>query len=79
MPTLTLKKVPQDLCARLKKSAKRHRRSINQEAILCLELLFPRPIDVEAELEEIRKVRESIPALNLTDKDIEEAIHWGRQ
>ena len=77
--TLTLKKVPEKLYRQLKQRAKANRRSINQEAILCLELLLPRPIDVGAELEEIRKVRASIPALNLTDKDIEEPINWGRQ
>lgn len=37
MPNLTLKNVPADLHARLKESAERHRRSLNAEAIVCLE------------------------------------------
>lgn len=37
MATITLKNVPDDLYDQLKRSADRHRRSINREAILCLE------------------------------------------
>lgn len=35
--TLTLKNLPDALHARLTAAAKRHRRSLNNEAILCLE------------------------------------------
>jgi plasmid stability protein len=35
--TLTLKNVPPGLHRKLKAQAKRHKRSLNQEAILCLE------------------------------------------
>lgn len=42
MPTLTIKKVPQDLYEKLRERAALHRRSMNSEAIACLEqLLFP--------------------------------------
>ncbi len=78
MPSLTLKKVPRDLCARLKKSAKRHRRSINQEAIVCLQQGLPRPEDPEAVLADLDAFRQTLPTLNLTDEDIEAAINWGR-
>ena len=37
MATLTLKNVPEKLHKRLKESAAQHRRSINSEAICCLE------------------------------------------
>ena len=37
MPNLTIKNLPADLHARLKESAARHRRSLNAEAIVCLE------------------------------------------
>jgi plasmid stability protein len=38
MPTtMTLKNVPDDVYSRLKESADLHRRSINSEAIVCLE------------------------------------------
>ena len=38
MATLTLRNVPDDLVARLKARAKRHRRSLNNESIAALEL-----------------------------------------
>jgi plasmid stability protein len=38
MATLTLRNVPDDLVARLKERAKRHRRSLNSETIAALEL-----------------------------------------
>lgn len=38
MATLTLRNVPDDLVARLKARAKRHRRSLNNETIAALEL-----------------------------------------
>lgn len=38
MATLTLRNVPDDLVARLKERAKRHRRSLNNETIAALEL-----------------------------------------
>lgn len=37
MPTLTIKKVPEELYERLKERATRHRRSMNSEAIVLLE------------------------------------------
>lgn len=37
MPTLTIKKVPEELYERLKERAARHRRSMNSEAIVLLE------------------------------------------
>ena len=37
MPSLTVKNIPEEIYERLKKSAAAHRRSINQEAIYCLD------------------------------------------
>ena len=37
MPSLTLKGLPEDLYERLKQAAVENRRSINREAIVCLE------------------------------------------
>jgi plasmid stability protein len=37
MPTLTIKRVPEELHERLKKRAERHRRSMNNEVITILE------------------------------------------
>lgn len=45
MPTLTLKRIPDDLHARLKESAQKNRRSLNSEVLARLERDFaaPRP------------------------------------
>jgi plasmid stability protein len=59
--SLTLKNLPDDLYGRLKQAAQQHRRSLNNEAIVCLEagLGAPSP-SVEDELAEIRALRESL-------------------
>ena len=38
--TLTLKNIPDDVYTRLKLSAELHRRSLNSEAIVCLEAVL---------------------------------------
>ena len=43
MPTLTLKNIPDQLHARLKASAERHRRSLNSEILARLERDVERP------------------------------------
>jgi len=56
--TLTLKNIPDDVYERLKASAAAHRRSLNGEAIVCLEkALMPRKVSVEERLERIRRLR----------------------
>ena len=47
MPTtLTLKNIPDEVYDRLKAPAEAHRRSLNSEAIVCLEsVLLPRRVD----------------------------------
>ena len=46
MATLTIKNIPEELCMRLKESAAQHCRSINGEAISCLEkVLVGNPVD----------------------------------
>lgn len=59
MPTsLTLKNIPDDLHDRLKWSAETHRRSINNEAILCLaSVLMPMHISVPERLKRARALR----------------------
>jgi plasmid stability protein len=59
--TITLKNLPDALHARLAAAAKRHRRSLNNEAIVCLEAgLGQEPLAVEHQLEEIRALRNSL-------------------
>jgi plasmid stability protein len=79
MPTLTLKKVPARLHARLKRQAAEHRRSLNQEAIECLDkTLPPEPLDPEKFLAEIRAFRERNQKIYVTQKELNRAKRWGR-
>ena len=83
MPTITLKNVPAKLHARLKAQAKQHKRSLNQEAIVCIELAIrsERP-DAERFLLEARKLRERIAASgvpSLSQKFVRQGIEQGRE
>ena len=62
MPTsLTLKNVPDDVYDRLKWSAETHRRSINSEAIVCLEaVLVPARVSPKERLARARAMREKM-------------------
>ncbi len=56
MATITIKNVPDDLHQRLKERAQRHRRSMNSEAIVCLEaVLTPARRDAEALIAEAER------------------------
>ncbi len=79
MANITLKNVPEELYEQLKQQAEAHRRSINQEAILCLErALGQKPRDRGQLLEEIDRVREKTAHHNLSDDELDEAIDAGR-
>lgn len=79
MATLTIRNVPAELYDALAKQAKRRRRSINSEAIFQLQSSFAqREIDVETELEEIRKFREKLKGVFVTDEDIRREKQRGR-
>lgn len=78
MATLTIKNVPDELYARLKRQAARNRRSLNNQVIVSLELaLEAGPGDEAALLEELRLLRES-SAVYLTDDALRSAIDAGR-
>jgi antitoxin FitA len=78
MPTLTIKNVPEALYQRLKESAKRERRSMNSEALLCLELALRRvPANTDELLRHIRGVRAATP-VRLTEKARRAAVGDGR-
>ncbi len=79
MATLTIKNMPDELYAALSRTAKQNRRSINSEAIIQLEHLLDKGgRDIEAELEEIRRLRQKTRGLWLTDKILEKAKNEGR-
>ncbi len=68
--SITLKNIPEPIYQRIKLAAKRHHRSMNNEIIACLEqVLAPRPVDLDAQLDQARKLRERFagPALKLED------------
>lgn len=79
MPTtLTLKNVPDDVYDRLKWSAETHRRSINNEAIVCLEaILVPARISPDERLARARTLRARLGA-TYKAKDIDKLKRAGR-
>jgi antitoxin FitA len=82
MPTnLTLKNVPDDVYERLKRSAEEHRRSLNSEAIVCLEsVLLPASGNPTEQLERIRRLREELHGRGVwaTPEFLERARNEGR-
>jgi len=79
MANLSLKQVPDDLYQLLKARAAAHRRSINNEAIVCLEqALEARPFEAKRWLEEARTLRRQVPDLTLDDETLLLAKRRGR-
>lgn len=79
MATLTLKNVPEDLRQRLKESAARHHRSINGEAISCLErVLASNRLDPLEFLARARALRARMPRVFVTQRDLRIAKDKGR-
>ena len=80
MKTMTIRDVPEDLLTALKQTAKRSRRSLNQQALVWLEDAWLGKAhdarDVESELQEIRALRgDSQP---MTAEEIDAAKREGR-
>ena len=79
MATLTIKNIPEKLRERLKESAAQHRRSINGEAISCLEkALGGNRLDPEDFLEQARSLRARMPRVFVTERDLRFAKNQGR-
>ena len=79
MANITVKNIPADLYEHLKASAGANHRSINGEIIACIERVVGSPkIDVEAVLEEARRLREKWKGPLITDAEFTEAKHAGR-
>ncbi|MCP4425406.1 MAG: Arc family DNA-binding protein [Chloroflexi bacterium] len=79
MPTITVKNIPEDVYARLKKQAKANRRSINNEVITLIEREVSRyRIDPEEFIREARAIRELTADYILTDEELDRAINEGR-
>ena len=80
MPTtLTLKNIPDAVYEKLKAAAVLHRRSLNSEAIVCLEtVLMPSRIAPAERLARARELRAALPQAKFRAKDIEAAKQQGR-
>ena len=81
MPTtLTLKNIPDEVYQRLKAAAQTHRRSLNSEAIVCLEsVLISGRVAVSERLARARELRAALPKVKFRAKDIDAYKREGRQ
>lgn len=79
MTSLTLKNLPNDLYQQLKASASLHRRSMNAEAILCLERSLQRECaDTTVFLARARDRRALTHRIFVTDEDLSRVKQSGR-
>lgn len=80
MPTtLTLKNIPDEVYARLKIAAATHRRSLNSEAIVCLEsMLVPTRVAPGERLARARELRAALPTKKFATRDIDAMKRAGR-
>ncbi len=80
MPTtLTLKNIPDDVYERLKAAAEMHRRSLNSEAIVCLEsVLIPTRVSPAERLARARALRSNLPKDKFQSCDIDFFKREGR-
>lgn len=79
MKTITLKNIPLPIYAALKQRAKQHGRSLNKEALACLEIIVaPARVNIDELLLDIRNHRASLPG-KLNDRLIQMANTEGRR
>jgi plasmid stability protein len=77
--TLTLKNIPEDVYRRLKLSAETHRRSLNSEAIVCLEaVLTPNRLPPSERLARARELRSQLGQAHFKVGDIDSVKRHGR-
>jgi plasmid stability protein len=80
MPTtLTLKNIPDSVYERLKAAAELHRRSMNSEAIVCLEaVLLPSRVAPTERLARARELRAALKPTKFLASDIDALKREGR-
>ncbi len=80
MPTtLTLKNIPDTVYERLKAAAELHRRSMNSEAIVCLEaVLLPTRVAPTERLARARELRAALKPTKFLASDIDALKRQGR-
>lgn len=80
MTNLTLKNIPNDVYERLKASAELHRRSINSEAIVCLEtVLTPNKVTPAERIARARALRAELSTKKFKTSDIDKFKRAGRE
>lgn len=80
MPTsITLKNIPDNVYACLRAAAAAHRRSLNSEAIVCLEaVLLPSAVSVSERLDRAQALRNALPHTRYRTADIDAFKRAGR-
>jgi plasmid stability protein len=81
MPKLDLPNVPDRIYSTLQARAASHGRSVEEEALECLDAALRPPgesRDVEAVLDELRRFRESLGDIYLTEAELQCAKREGR-
>jgi plasmid stability protein len=79
MATMTIKNVPAVLHEQLKRHAYRHHRSLNREAIACLERAIRQAfLEPDRVLARARRMRQRTEAVFLTDAQLAQAKQAGR-
>ena len=77
--TLTLKNIPNEIYARLKESAEKHRRSLNSEAIVCLEAALIQIRDTPSDrLARAREIRRGLQKDGFRASDVDQFKRDGR-
>ncbi len=77
--TLTLKNIPDEVYGRLKRAAQSHRRSLNSEAIVCLEMvLVPNSVTLVERLARARELRAGLSAMKFRSRDVDALKRQGR-
>jgi antitoxin FitA len=78
--TLTLKNIPDEVYERLKTSAELHRRSLNSEAIVCLEsVLMPGRTSPAERIARARAIRATLRKGKFRVRDIDAMKRAGRR
>lgn len=79
MASILLKNIPPAIHEAIKERAKRNFRSVNNEIIACLhEMLFPRKIDPQTELEKVKQLRKLVKGF-LKEEELGKMISKGRK
>jgi hypothetical protein len=77
--TITLKGIPENVYIQLRSSAETNRRSINSEAIACLEtVLLPRKTSALAHASKAQAIREALKGQTFKPDDIDQFKRTGR-